>query len=193
MERTSSGKGDSDDVKIHSLVGQALASVQHKINIHSIRSLFSFMGIGEEHPFSVLLQAQLVVRLRRNLEYFLVNYILVFGLVFFCVLIFHPFAMLCGVATLGAWVTVLVQRKQIQLLLGPSVKMIYVVYGLAAGRLDFMFVVQLTNHALGTALVLIFSLLSPLLLATTTPFGVHALLRNTPASDKVDVVLDDHP
>ncbi|EQC32868.1 hypothetical protein SDRG_09400 [Saprolegnia diclina VS20] len=189
MERTSSGKvggppeplaQDSDDVKIHSLVDQALASVQHKINIHSIRSLFSFMGIGEEHPFSALPQAQLVLRLRRNLEYFLVNYILVFGLVFFCVLIFHPFAMLCGVATIGAWATVLVQRKQIQLLLGPSFKMIYVVYGLAAG----------------TALVLIFSLLSPLLLATsiTGVLGIaHALLRNTPASDKVDVLLEDHP
>ncbi|OQR96178.1 hypothetical protein ACHHYP_16939 [Achlya hypogyna] len=188
MERTSSGKlgtapdgtPDADELKIHSIVDQVVASVRKKINVHAIRSLFSFMGIGEEHPFTLLPKAQVLQRLRRNLEYFLVNYVLIFALIFFCVLIFHPYAMLSCVGTLAVWITVLAQRKQLQAMLGPSFPMLYIVYALAAC----------------TAFILAFSLLPSLLTATsiTGVLGiVHALLRNTPASDKVDVLLEDHP
>ncbi|OQS03689.1 hypothetical protein THRCLA_03995 [Thraustotheca clavata] len=170
---------DAEEVKLHSFLDQIVSNLNQKINIHAIRSLFSFMGIGEMHPFTLLPKLLIKQRVERNLDFYFVNYLLLFGLVLFCVLIFHPFAMLCCMVLVVSWITVLVQRKQIQVLLGPNVKIMYAIYALVAG----------------TVLVFVFLLLQSFLLATsiTGVLGLaHAILRNTPASDKVDVILENN-
>ncbi|KAG9403361.1 hypothetical protein AC1031_006006 [Aphanomyces cochlioides] len=158
---------DADDVKIHSIMGQIVSALRQKIHVNAIRNVFLCMGTGEAHPFTFPPPPLIVSRLQHNLHFFLVNYILLFVLVLFCVLVFHPWSLLCCVATTGAWIAFTFQRKHFQQVYKNSgIKEDHVVYAMLGA----------------TALVFAFFLLPSLLSAGSicgVLAGAHALLRST--------------
>ncbi|RHY39055.1 hypothetical protein DYB34_009768 [Aphanomyces astaci] len=124
---------DSDDIKIHSIMGQVVSSVREKIHVNAIRNVFVCMGVGEERPFGIPKPPQIAPRLQHNLQFFLVNYILLFTVVLFCILVFHPWSLLCVLATTGAWGAFAVQRKHLQQLYKNGLKEEHLVYTMLAG------------------------------------------------------------
>ncbi|RHY91571.1 hypothetical protein DYB35_003562 [Aphanomyces astaci] len=110
---------DSDDIKIHSIMGQVVSSVREKIHVNAIRNVFVYV---QERPFGIPKPPQIAPRLQHNLQFFLVNYILLFTVVLFCILVFHPWSLLCVLATTGAWGAFAVQRKHLQQLYKNGLK-----------------------------------------------------------------------
>ncbi|KAF0697034.1 Aste57867_12262 [Aphanomyces stellatus] len=156
---------DVDDIKIHSIMGNVVSVVRQKIHVNAIRNVFLCMGTGEQTPFTLPTPPQMLPRLQHNFQFFLVNYVLLFVLVLFCVLVFHPWSLLCVLATSGSWIAFAAQRKYLQQMYKNGVKEEHVVYGMVGA----------------TVIVFAFFLL-PSLLTATGVSGVlgaaHAFFRD---------------
>ncbi|ETW06992.1 hypothetical protein H310_03091 [Aphanomyces invadans] len=126
---------DSDDIKIHSILGQVVSAARQRIHVNAIRNVFVCMGVGEAHPFNIPTPPQIAPRLQHNLQYFVVNYIMLFTVVLFCTLVFHPWSLLCVLATGGAWGAFIVQRKHLQHLNKNGFKEEHFVYAMLAATL----------------------------------------------------------
>lgn len=67
---------------LHAMATELLAQVQHRVPAGSLRSLFSCIGIGEQTPFNLPPQEQMLPRMKTNGHYFLTNYLLMSAGVF---------------------------------------------------------------------------------------------------------------
>lgn len=67
---SSKSKGDRDVVQF------LLDTLQQRVTIASMRSLFSCAGVGETEPFNLPPQHRMLARMKTNANYFLTNYLL---------------------------------------------------------------------------------------------------------------------
>uniref|UniRef100_A0A7S1UXJ1 PRA1 family protein n=1 Tax=Grammatophora oceanica TaxID=210454 RepID=A0A7S1UXJ1_9STRA len=111
-EKWDSSGGNELISKVSSSIPQGtkdyLGSAQKQLfNRDNLRSITVFFGIGEERPFYVEKAPSLLfARLKHNLQFFYLNYLLVFAVLFVLTLIISPSAII-GIALLGfAWVYV---------------------------------------------------------------------------------------
>lgn len=60
--------------------------IREKMSMSHIRTLFEMIGTGEERPFSVPPSVLFLTRINSNIDYFIVNYIIIFALILFVLL-----------------------------------------------------------------------------------------------------------
>jgi hypothetical protein len=90
-----------------------LSTAQAKLfNREHLRGITVFFGIGEERPFYLeTAPTLLVARLKHNLEFFYLNYFLVFAVLFVLTLLITPSAII-GIGLLAlAWLYVVKQTQ----------------------------------------------------------------------------------
>ncbi|KAE9028630.1 hypothetical protein PR003_g5715 [Phytophthora rubi] len=150
-----------------------LDTLQRRVTVTSMRSLFSCAGIGETQPFNLPPQQRMLTRMRTNASYFLSNYLLLtVGVFFFLLMFFHPIQMLVCIVVGYGWYVFL--TKEI-----PTDKL--EVFGRRLSEQDVLLA------ATGSTMVfLLFFVLPTVIFAlsvSSLASAAHALLRNNRLKD----------
>ncbi|KAG7397055.1 hypothetical protein PHYBOEH_001333 [Phytophthora boehmeriae] len=159
-----------------------LESLQQRVNITSVRSLFSCLGIGEATPFNLPAQERALARVKTNANYFLTNYVLLtVGVLAFSLLFFHPIQLLVCIAVGYGW-HVFLTKKQL-----PTDEL--VLFGRRLTEQDV-----LVAATASTMVFLLFFILPTVIFAlsiSSLASAAHALLRdNRLKDDSIDARQD---
>ena len=102
---------------------------QSLFNRKHLRSLTIFFGIGEERPFYVEKSPSLLTaRLKHNLQFFYLNYMVVFGILFVLTMI-TSFTTMIGLVVLGAaWLYVIRASADGSLKIGSKYLLTFVIH-----------------------------------------------------------------
>ncbi|RLN48855.1 hypothetical protein BBJ28_00003119 [Nothophytophthora sp. Chile5] len=89
-----------------------METLQQRATVHSVRSLFSCLGLGEAAPFNLPPQHRMLARMKTNGNYFFTNYLLMTGVVFaFLLLFFHRIQLLVCIAVAYGWYVFLTKKR----------------------------------------------------------------------------------
>ncbi|KAG2840075.1 hypothetical protein PC129_g7398 [Phytophthora cactorum] len=151
-----------------------LDTLQQRVTIASLRSLFSCAGIGETEPFNLPPQHRMLARMKTNGNYFLTNYLLLTVSVFaFLLMFFHPVQLLVCVVMAYGW-HVFLTKKEI-----PTDKL--EIFGRRLSEQDI-----LLAGTGSTMVFLLFFVLPTVIFAlsvSSLASTAHALLRNNRLKD----------
>ncbi|KAG7390968.1 hypothetical protein PHYPSEUDO_006103 [Phytophthora pseudosyringae] len=151
-----------------------LDTLQQRVAITSLRSLFSCVGVGETEPFSLPPQHRMLARMKTNASYFLTNYLLLtVGVFGFLLMFFHPIQLLVCIVVAYGW-HIFLTKKEI-----PTEKL--EVFGRRLSEQDILLA------ATGSTMVfLLFFVLPTVIFALSVSWlasAAHALLRNNRLKD----------
>lgn len=89
-----------------------LATLQQRVAITSLRSLFSCVGVGETEPFKLPPQHRMLVQMKTNANYFATNYLLLtVGVFAFLLMFFHPIQLLVCIVVGYGWHVFLTKKE----------------------------------------------------------------------------------